>query len=85
MREEEKNTPDYWFENKKWTKFLLALPPGKTRVYTVSNMGEFMSIRTTASILTNNPNCDIAFSLSMDYEKNTFSITASRKRNDKAN
>lgn len=73
-------TADEWFEKGKWTGFLMTLPLNKTRTYECKKIGSLVSIRSTASILSNNVNCDRVFKVSIDFDKHTVTITPNKKK-----
>lgn len=83
---ETKYTKDYsaktameWLAERKWTGFLMRLPLNKTKGYPCQNANDAMSIRATASQLSNNDACERKFSVVVDFETKVVTITASLK------
>ena len=52
---------DEWLSNRKWTGFLMTVPLGEEVSRRVMDSNDAMSIRTTASMLNRNDNCDRSF------------------------
>lgn len=65
-----------WLADRKWTGFLMRLPLGKTKGYPCKNANDAMSIRATASTLSNNPECDRRFSVVVDFDTKVVTVTA---------
>lgn len=87
MKELDTNvTSEEWLARKKWTKFLMSLPLGKSRTFEVVLVGEhhLHLIRVTAAAMSTSDTCDRKFSVITDAERKYFTITTSRKTNDQA-
>lgn len=85
MKELDTNiTSEEWLARKKWTKFLMSLPLGKSRTFEVEPVGEhhLHLIRVTAAAMSNNDNCDRKFSVITDADRKYFTVTTSRKSNE---
>lgn len=72
-------TADEWLAERKWTGFLMRIPLRSSNDYKVENANDAMSIRATASMLTNNANCDRKFSVTIKFEENKIIVTANKK------
>lgn len=72
-------TAEEWLAERKWTGFLMRVPLRCSKSYSVENANDAMSIRTTASMLTNFDDCDRKFSVSIDFGKNEVIVTANKK------
>ncbi len=70
-----------WLALRKWTGFLMRLPIGKTKGYPCENANDVMTIRATASMMSNDPDCDRKFSIVADFDTKVITITASLKQN----
>lgn len=70
-----------WLAERKWTGFLMRLPLNKTKGYPCQNANDAMSIRATASALSNNPDCDRRFSVIVDFDTKVVTVTATLKGN----
>lgn len=68
-----------WLSERKWTGFLMRVPLNKSKGYPCENANDLMSIRATASMLTQNPECDRKFSVAVDFETKVVTITATLK------
>lgn len=68
-----------WFEDGKWTAFLMSVPIGKPKGYPCDDANKLMSIRVTASMLNNNPECDRIFKITADFDTKVITITANKK------
>lgn len=72
-------TAEEWLSERKWTGFLMRLPLRSSKDYPVENANDAMSIRATASMLTNNENCDRRFSVTINFEESKVIVTANKK------
>jgi len=86
MPKERKYNKDYsrktameWLSEGKWTGFLMRIPINKTKGYPCRNANDAMSIRSTASQLNNDPECDRKFSVVVDFDTKIITVTASEK------
>lgn len=70
-----------WLTERKWTGFLMRLPLNKTKGYPCQNANDAMSIRATASALSNNPDCNRKFSVIVDFDTKVVTVTATLKDN----
>ena len=70
-----------WLAERKWTGFLMRLPLNKTKGYPCQNANDAMSIRATASALSNNRDCDRKFSVIVDFDTKVVTVTATLKDN----
>lgn len=68
-----------WLAERKWTAFLMRVPLNKTKGYPVQNANDAFSIRTIASMLTNNPECRRQFSVICDFDTKVVTVTATQK------
>ena len=65
---------------RKWTRFLMSLPFG-TEEWEIPEYRDFISIRTTASIISSNTDSDRSFSINQSGKDNKrFLITVERKK-----
>ena len=71
-----------WLAERKWTGFLMRVPLRTTKDYPVENANDAMSIRSTASMLSNQDGCDRTFSVTIDFDKKKVYVTAKKKTND---
>lgn len=69
-----------WLAERKWTGFLMRVPLRTTRDYSVANANDAMSIRSTASMLTNNEECDRTFRVTIDFNQMKVYVTAEKKK-----
>ena len=81
-----KNNKDYssktakeWFDEGKWTAFLMSVPIGKAKGYPCEDANKLMSIRVTASMLNKNPDCDRVFKITADFDTKVVTVTANKK------
>lgn len=72
-------TAKEWFDEKKWTAFLMSVPIGKAKGYPCDDANKLMSIRVTASTLNKNPNCDRVFKITADFDTKVITVTATKK------
>ena len=72
-------TAKQWLDERKWTGFLMRVPINKTKGYPCQSANDVMSIRATASMLTQNPDCDRKFSVVADFDTKVITVTASLK------
>lgn len=79
IRDYSAKTAMEWLAERKWTGFLMRLPLNKSKGYPCQNANDAMSIRATASMLTNNPECDRKFSVVVDFDTKVVTVTASLK------
>ena len=75
---------EYWLANRKWTGFLMNVPIGEEKEYYCTSASDVMTIRATASQMSNDPDCDRAFSIYTDLAKCLIKVTAKLKDNDQA-
>ena len=68
-----------WLAERKWTGFLMRIPLDKTKGYPCQNANDVMSIRATASMLSNNNDCDRKFTVIADFDTKIVTITATKK------
>lgn len=80
-----KKTAMEWLAERKWTGFLMRIPLDKTKGYPCKNANDLMSIRATASMLSNNPDCERKFSITADFDTKVITITATQKQHGKGN
>lgn len=73
-------TAEEWLVERKWTGFLMRVPLRASKSYKVMNANDAMSIRTTASALTNNPECDRTFQVTINFGGNEVVVTANKKK-----
>lgn len=69
-----------WLAERKWTGFLMRVPLRTTKDYPVDNANDAMSIRSTASMLTNSDGCDRSFSVTVDFSQMKVYVTAIKKK-----
>lgn len=84
--EEKKYNKDYsvktameWLAERKWTGFLMRIPLDKPKGYPCQNANDAMAIRTTASMLNKNKDCDRKFSVVVDFETKIVTVNATLK------
>lgn len=68
-----------WLADRKWTGFLMCIPLDKPKGYPCKNANDASSIRSTASMLNNNNDCDRRFKVDVDYDTKIVTITATKK------
>ena len=68
-----------WLAERKWTGFLMRIPLEKTKGYPCQNANDVMSIRATASMLSNSDDCDRKFKVVADFDTKIVTITATKK------
>jgi hypothetical protein len=73
-------TAKEWFDEGRWTAFLMSVPLGKAKGYPCGDANKLMSIRVTASTLNNNPDCDRRFKVTADFDTKVITITATKKQ-----
>jgi len=78
-RDYSKKTATEWFNIRKWTGFLMTLPLNKTQSFICDEASHLMTIRSTASMLSNNKECDRVFKISANFDKKEIIITANKK------
>lgn len=69
-----------WLAERKWTGFLMRVPLRSTKDYPVENANDAMSIRSTASMLSNNNECDRTFRVTIDFSQMKVFVTAEKKK-----
>ena len=69
-----------WLAERKWTGFLMRVPLRTTKDYPVKNANDAMSIRSTASMLSNNNECDRAFRVTIDFNNLKVYVNAEKKK-----
>ena len=74
-----------WFAERSWTGFLMTVPIDTEVRYVCGSVGDIMSIRSTASQLSNDPDCDRKFSVYTDLDSKFIRVTATLKDNGKEN
>ena len=57
----------------------MRIPLDKTKGYPCQNANDVMSIRATASMLSNNNDCDRKFTVIADFDTKIVTITATKK------
>jgi len=72
-------TFDEWLANRKWTGFLMNVPFDEKVTRRVMDSNDAMSIRTTASMLNRNENCDRRFKIVINFDTREVTVTATRK------
>lgn len=72
-------TAKEWLAERKWTAFLMQVPLGKTLPYLVANANDINCIRSTASMLNTDTDCDRSFVVSVDFEFSVIAVTATKK------
>ena len=83
MKELDTNvTSEEWLARGKWTKFLMSLPLGKSRIFPIGDIGErnLQIIRVTAAAMSNNDNCDRQFAFLVDADRKYFTVTTNTKQ-----
>lgn len=71
-----------WLSERKWTGFLMRIPLDKTKGYPCQNANDAMAIRTTASMMNNNKECERKFSVVVDFDTKIVTVTASLKQDE---
>lgn len=80
MKDYSSKTSDEWFDKKRWTGFLATCPIGRPVIKECESVREALSIRTIASILSNNEDCDRKFSVKTESKnERVICVIASRK------
>lgn len=79
VRDYSAKTAMEWLAERKWTGFLMRIPLDKTKGYPCQNANDVMSIRATASTLSNNKECDRRFTVIADFDTKIVTITATKK------
>lgn len=72
-------TAKEWLAERKWTAFLMQVPLGKTQPYLVADANDLNSIRSTASMLNKDQDCDRTFVVSVDFGTAVIAVTATKK------
>jgi hypothetical protein len=72
-------TAERWLAERGWTGFLMTVPIGETK-YTCASVSDILSIRSTASQLNNDPDCDRSFSVYTNMDERTIRVTAKPKQ-----
>lgn len=72
-------TFEEWLAKKKWTGFLMTVPLDESVECRVMDSNSAMSIRTTASMLNQNENCDRKFEVKINFDSRTVKVTATKK------
>lgn len=73
-------TADRWLAERSWTGFLMTVPLGESR-YNCVTASDILSIRSTASQLSKDPDCDRAFSVFTKMDDLVVIVTATLKDN----
>lgn len=68
-----------WLAERKWTGFLMRIPLDKTKGYPCQNANDASSIRSTASMLNNDADCDRRFKVVVDFDTKIVTVTATKK------
>ena len=72
-------SPQYWMDRRKWTKFLTALPTdGKGRAFFAQTREDMFVIRVRASQINKSQN-DVKFVVTLDLDNKVVTITKSKK------
>lgn len=66
---------EYYLAQRKWTKFLLAVPAGKPRGYHLENANDLASIKVTAALINRDPSRGRRLSLTIDYDTKVVTVT----------
>ena len=72
-------TADEWLSKRKWTGFLMTVPLGEEVSRRVMDSNDAMSIRTTASMLNRNDNCERSFKVVINFDTREVTVTANEK------
>lgn len=72
-------TADEWLANRKWTGFLMTIPLDEEVERRVMDASDAMSIRTTASMLNRNDNCDRLFKVGIKFNSRDVTVIATKK------
>jgi len=75
-----RKTAEEWLSERKWTGFLSRIPLRTMRGYSVESANDAMSIRTTASMMSNSDDCDRVFKVTIDFAQNMVYVSAEKKR-----
>ena len=67
-----------WLAERGWTGFLMTVPLGETK-YTCASVSDILCIRSTASQLSKDPDCDRTFSVYTIMDEKVVRITATLK------
>ena len=73
-------TAEEWLSERKWTGFLSRIPLRTMRGYPVKNANDAMSIRTTASAMSNSEDSDRTFKVTIDFANNMVYVSAEKRR-----
>lgn len=76
---------EYWLSIRKWTGFLINVPIDEEKIYYCPSPQDILSIRSTASQMSNDPDCDRTFSIYTDLAKGEIKVTAKLKDNGQVN
>lgn len=79
IRDYSNKTADEWFASGKWTGFLMNIPAGKSITKECRSSRDIPAIRTTAAMLSNNPECGLRFSVGTDVNNERL-VTVEAKR-----
>lgn len=72
-------TAKEWLAERKWTAFLMQVPVGKAQPFIVDDSNDINSIRSTASMLNKDAECDRTFDVSVDFANGAIAVTATMK------
>ncbi len=76
---ENKITAEEWLRQRKWKKFLMAVPLNKPKGYHLENSNDLMTLRVRATQLNKDTNCDRNFSVTIDFDTKVATITTTNK------
>ena len=77
-------TAKEWLDMRKWTAFLMQVPIGKAQPFVVKDANDINSIRSTASTMTNDAECDRSFEVGVDFATSTIAVTVTLKKDGNA-
>ena len=77
---EKKKRPEFWLEQRKWTKFLESVPfDGVGHPYCVKERSDLNIIRVRASQISTKSNSEKRYSVSINYDYSIVSVTVNSK------
>ena len=72
-------TAKEWLDQRKWTAFLMRVPVGKAQPFVVKDANDINSIRSTASALNKDAECDRTFEIGYNFANSIIAVTVTRK------
>lgn len=72
-------TAKEWLADRKWTAFFMQVPIGKPQPFIVNDANDINSLRSTASMLNKDADCDRTFDVSVDFTNGAIAVTAKMK------